>query len=255
MEIKNYFSNLFKSKTKKLTEQDFQFKKSIEEIVNYSVEDLELFREAFTLKPGIKNHNYQRLEFLGDAVLGSIVSGYIFDNYPEADEGFLTKMKSKIVNRKSLNALGKKLQLTQYLLDAKNDANLSENIDGNLVEAIIGAVYEDVDYDACRDFVLRLLFQDQDIEAFEAKIISYKGLLIEWAQKEKKDLRFKTDENKLVDQLVYFQSSIWIGETKISEAGGRSKKKATEKAAHLAYTYLQNKENNHGERKEISAEL
>lgn len=245
MDIKNYLSSLFKHKTKKISEDERIFKASIEKIIGYTIDDLSSYQEAFTLASGTEKRNYQRLEFLGDAVLGSIVSGFIFEKYPQADEGFLTKMKSKIVNRKSLNDLGEKLNLVDLLRNNLNN-NLGENIKGNLVEALIGAIYEDMDYEICREVVIRLLFAERTIKSFESQILSYKSLLVEWAQKEKKNLHFEASETNYIDQTTQFESSVWIGDQRISQAKGRSKKKATENASKEAYRLLQEmtKENN-----------
>ena len=150
--------------------------------------DLKLFKEAFTLKsPNTTKEafNYERLEYLGDAVLGSIVSCHIFHEYPNANEGFLTQMKSKVVNRKNLNALGERLELTRFLQNKEENTTLSENIHGNLFEALVGAIYQDIDYDKCREIILGQLLTKQDILNLENKIISYKGLLLEWGQKQK----------------------------------------------------------------------
>ena len=252
MEIKTYFSNLLKNKNKNLSERDLKFKNSITKLVGYKINDLKLFQEAFMLKSPSSckdNFNYERLEFLGDAVLGSIVSSHIYHEYPKANEGFLTQMKSKVVNRKNLNALGEKLELTSFLLNKDESTTLSENIHGNLFEALVGAIYQDVDYDKCREIILGQLLTKQDIMSLENKIISYKGLLLEWGQKQKIDLRFETCEENFVNKTVHFRSSIWMGDRQVSNASETSKKKAEEKAAQRAYYALQKKENINGENK------
>ncbi|NAW51305.1 ribonuclease III [Elizabethkingia argentiflava] len=251
MEIKNYFSNILKKRTENLSEKDKTFKAAINKLTGYKVNDLSLFKEAFTLKSQITTKeafNYERLEYLGDAVLGSIVSCYIFHEYPHANEGFLTQMKSKVVNRKNLNALGERLGLTEFLQNKEN-TTLSENIQGNLFEALVGAIYQDVDYDKCREIVLGQLLTKQDILNLENKIISYKGLLLEWGQKQKINLRFETSEENYINKSVHFRSSVWIEDKQISNASEASKKKAEEKAAQRAYYALQKKENINGENK------
>lgn len=252
MEIKSYFSNLLKKRTKTLSDKDKNFKSAINRLVGYKVNDLRLFKEAFTLKsPNTTKEafNYERLEYLGDAVLGSIVSCHIFHEYPNANEGFLTQMKSKVVNRKNLNALGERLELTRFLQNKEENTTLSENIHGNLFEALVGAIYQDIDYDKCREIILGQLLTKQDILNLENKIISYKGLLLEWGQKQKIHLRFETTEENYINKTVHFRSSVWMEDRQISNASEASKKKAEEKAAQRAYYALQKKENINGESK------
>lgn len=250
MRLRAYFSRFLKKKHNRLSEKDKIFKNSLSELLGYPVNDLIFFKEAFTLKSPEtkkKNFNYERLEFLGDAVLGCIITSYIFQKYPNANEGFLTQMKSKVVNRKKLNSLGEKLKLTSFLLNKDQNTTLSENIHGNLFEALVGAIFQDVDYDKCRDVILGNLLTQQDIISLENKIISYKGLLLEWGQKEKINLRFETSEENFANKVVHFRSSISIGDKTIAHASEVSKKKAEEKAAQRAFYTLQKKENINGE--------
>jgi ribonuclease-3 len=108
------------------------------------------------LKNSSKNQdsNYERLEFLGDSVLGTIISCHLFQTYPQANEGYLTQMKSKIVNRKNLNKLGEDLKAYQSSAKAKQFISFGENISGNLFEALIGAVYLDFHYETCKKIIL-----------------------------------------------------------------------------------------------------
>ena len=176
MELKNYFSKLLpKNRTKKLTEKDIIFRKKISKIVGYNIHDIEIFKEAFSLKSSSKNtnkKNYERLEFLGDSVLGTIISCHLFQVYPNENEGFLTQMKSKIVNRKNLNKLGDDLKLCNLLQADISHTILSENISGNLLEALIGAIYLDIDYEFCKKIVLDKILTPSTINKLEHKIIS-----------------------------------------------------------------------------------
>ncbi|RQP08426.1 MAG: ribonuclease III [Chryseobacterium sp.] len=224
------------------------FEKRICELVGYKVNRIGFFREAFTLKTSSKNtehHNYERLEFLGDAVLGSIVSCYLYDAYPDANEGFLTQMKSKAVNRKNLNAIGESLRLRQLLLNNDGSITLSENISGNLVEALIGAIYLDIGYERCNDVVLKQILTKDAMLRLENKIISYKGLLLELAQKNKLHVRFDTQEEQLPKQQTQFRCVVYLGDDSIGVAGASSKKKAEEKAANRAYYAVQKRKDIH----------
>ena len=254
MGLKNSLQKFLKKRTfKKKTEKELLLSARISKIIGQRVNNIEFYQESFSLKHPNKtngNKNYERLEFLGDAVLGSIISCYLYKNYPEENEGFLTQMKSKIVNRKNLNLLGEKLKLTDFIQTGTN-GNLGENINGNLFEAFIGAIYLDFGYDKCKTIVLEKLFTDKDIERLENKIVSYKGLLLEWSQKKKVTIKYETSEEITPNKSLIFRSCIYLNNEKLSTASETSKKKAEEKAAQRAF-YTLNKKEHIVEQKNIS---
>lgn len=236
--------SLFKSR-KHFNNSEKEFRSAVEKLCHYPIGDLRIFEEAFTLRGGsaAKAHfNFERLEFLGDAVIGSIVSGFLFVHYPNANEGFLTKMKSKLVNRSSLNAVGEKLKLTSLLVNKENGLSLSTHIHGDLFEALVGAVYEDMGYQTCYQLILDLLLNKNNLQQHENRVISYKSLLLERAQKNKIEIHFETTEAEEARPNLQFIGSVWIGESKIAEGFGRSKKKALEYASEQAFQLLQNHE-------------
>ena len=247
MELKNYFFKFLpKNRTQKLSEKDLLFRKKISHIVGYNIHNLEIFKEAFSLKSSTKStnkKNYERLEFLGDSVLGTIISCHLFQTYPNENEGFLTQMKSKIVNRKNLNKLGEDLKLSSLLQLDTSQIILSENISGNLLEALIGAIYLDIDYEFCKKIVLDRILTPSTINKLENKIISYKGLLLEWSQKKKVSIRYETCEEIQPNKTILFRCHVWLQNKKISNALEASKKKAEEKAAKRAFYVLSKKEN------------
>lgn len=247
MELKNYFFKFLpKNRTQKLSEKDLLFRKNISHIVGYNIHNLEIFKEAFSLKSSTKStnkKNYERLEFLGDSVLGTIISCHLFQTYPNENEGFLTQMKSKIVNRKNLNKLGEDLKLSSLLQVDTSQIILSENISGNLLEALIGAIYLDIDYEFCKKIVLDRILTPSTINKLENKIISYKGLLLEWSQKKKVSIRYETCEEIQPNKTILFRCHVWLQNEKISNALEASKKKAEEKAAKRAFYVLSKKEN------------
>lgn len=255
MELQKLFSKfLIKNKTKKLTDQQYQFQKEICKIVGYNINNFDIFKEAFSLKSSSKSpdkKNYERLEFLGDSVLGSIIACHLFMTYPEANEGFLTQMKSKIVNRKNLNKLGDELRLPQ-LLFADNNVTLSENIAGNLLESLVGALFLDTDYENCKKIVLERLLPPSEINKLENKIVSYKGLLLEWSQKTKQTIKYETCEETQQGKVNVFRCYVWLEDEKIANASESSKKKAEEKAAQRAFYMLNKKENILEKQKNIS---
>lgn len=246
MELQKYFSKfLLKQRKRKLTERDYFLSTELNKMLGAEVQNVALYREAFSLKSSSKNQdnsNYERLEFLGDSVLGTIISCHLFQTYPKANEGYLTQMKSKIVNRKNLNKLGEDLKLTD-LLQKQNSSALGENISGNLFEALIGAVYLDFQYDTCKRIILERLLTPTEINKLENKIVSYKGLLLEWSQKKKVSIKYETCEEVQVNKTIVFRCHVWLGEEKIANATETSKKKAEEKAAQRAFYILNKKEN------------
>ena len=246
MELQKYFSKfLLKQRKKVLTERDYFLTIELNKILGIPVQNINFYREAFSIKSSSKNQdsNYERLEFLGDSVLGTIVSCHLFSTYPKGNEGYMTQMKSKIVNRKNLNKLGEDLKLTDLLQKNNNSAALGENISGNLFEALVGAVYLDFQYDTCKRIVLERLLTPSEINKLENKIVSYKGLLLEWSQKKKLNIKYETCEEIQVNKSIVFRCHVWLNEEKIANATETSKKKAEEKAAQRAFYILNKKEN------------
>lgn len=255
MGLKNSLQKFLLKKTfRKKTEKELLLAAKINKIIGRKIENIDYYKEAFSLKTpnkAINAKNYERLEFLGDSVLGSIISCYLYKTYPEENEGFLTQMKSKIVNRKNLNLLGEKLRLTDFIQNGGN-GNLGENISGNLFEAFIGALYLDTNYETCEKIVLEKLFTDKHIEKLENKIVSYKGLLLEWSQKKKVTIKYDITEETLPNKNLLFKSCIYLNNVKISSATETSKKKAEEKAAQRAFYSLNKKEHIVEKQKNIS---
>lgn len=242
--ISNFIAN--RKKSKKISDKDSKFASDISRMLGFQIQNIELYREAFSLKNATKKSaykkNYERLEFLGDAVLGSIISYYLFDNYPNHNEGYLTQMKSKIVNRKNLNRLGDELKLTKYI-QTPNVSILGEDISGNLLEALIGAIYLDVNYKTCEAIVGKWLLNEKEINRLEHKVISYKSLLLEWSQKRKVKIQYETIEETLPNKCIGFKCYVLLNEERIVNASESSKKKAEEKAAQRAFYTLNKKEN------------
>lgn len=151
--------------------------------------------------------NYERLEFLGDSLLGSVVASYLYNEVPHGDEGYLTKMRSKIVSREHLNELGKELDLIKFVESKVQSQHFGENIHGNIFEALVGAIFLDSSYKVCEKFIFdQIIIPHVDIAKLEGKVISYKSLVIEWCQKEKKHfyLKFLTITATMVKSFLEF---------------------------------------------------
>ena len=226
------------------------FFNSLEKILGFPPNELEPYRKAFTHRSSNKLDkqgnpmNYERLEFLGDAMLGSVIAGYLFNKAPYGDEGYLTKMRSKIVSREHLNELGKDLKLIQFIESKVPVQHFGDNIHGNIFESLIGAIYLDKGYEFCEKFInSRVIIPYVDISRLEGKVISYKSLVIEWCQKEKKMFFFDIFEDNGIDGQRLFGVRLSIDDKVIAKARATSKKKAEEKAAQRAYFAFQEKIN------------
>ena len=238
------FRNIFKPNTKKNT----SLKASLNKILGYTPKNLYYYIKAFThgstnQKDSFGNSiNYERLEYVGDAILSAVIAHYLFEKVLGADEGYLTKMRSKIVSREHLNAIGKELGLSDFLSTKIPINQFGDNIHGNLLEALIGAVFLDKGYAASEKFVYKSVINPHvDIDLLEGKVISYKGLVIEWCQKEKKTFHFESQKDMGQDLLKHFSVKLFIDGKAIAKARATSKKKAEEKVSKRAYFALQTK--------------
>lgn len=224
------------------------FFQKIEKIIGFAPIDITHYENAFTHRSHnkIDRHgnaqNYERLEFLGDAMLGSVVAAHLYREVPGGDEGYLTKMRSKIVSREHLNELGKDLNLIQFVMSKIPKQNFGENIHGNIFEALVGAIYLDRGYNFCEKFIHKQVIEPYvDIPKLEGKIISYKSLLIEWCQKEKKQFHYDVFDDDGKDSQKYFGVKLYIEDKIVSKARATSKKKAEEIASKRAYFAFQQK--------------
>ncbi len=232
---------------KPLSKEDAQFYDELKRLLDFSPRDINKYKKAFTHRSvqildrkGIPI-NYERLEFLGDSILGSVIATYLYKEVPTGSEGYLTQMRSKIVSREHLNALGKELNLIRFVKSNVDNANIGENIHGNIFEALIGAIYLDRGYDVCQKFIHeKVLAPYVDIERLEGKITSYKGLLIEWCQKQKKKYSFDTYEDTGNESVKHFSVRVSIDGEQIAKGRATSKKKAEEQAAKRVYFAFQN---------------
>lgn len=234
--------NILNSRSK----NDGNFFVSINKILGFKPKSLKIYKTAFThrsmnIKDG-QGHtvNYERLEFLGDAMLGAVIASHLYLEVPSGDEGYLTKMRSKIVSREHLNELGKDLNLIN-LVDSKiPKGQFGDNIHGNLFEALVGAIFLDRGFKYCEKFIYKkVIIPYVDIEKLEGKVISYKSLLIEWCQKEKKTFDYNVYEDTGNDDVRHFSVKLSIDDKVVAKARATSKKKAEEKASKRAFFVFQ----------------
>ncbi|WP_397364023.1 ribonuclease III [Olleya sp. R77988] len=234
--------NIFNSQTK----EHGGFFMAISKILKFKPKTLQHYQTAFTHRSmnikDAKGHiiNYERLEFLGDAMLSAVIAHHLYMEVPGGDEGYLTKMRSKVVSREHLNELGKDLGLIKLVESKIPKGQFGDNIHGNLFEALVGAIYLDKGYKGCQKFIQKRVIKPYvDIEKLEGKVISYKSLLIEWCQKEKKHFDYNVYEDSGNDDVKHFSVKLSIDEKTVAKARATSKKKAEEKASKRAFFALQ----------------
>ena len=228
------------------SQEDQELYSELKKVVNFSPRNINRYKKAFTHRSvqiiDSKGNpiNYERLEFLGDSILGSVIAAYLYKKSPTGSEGYLTQMRSKIVSREHLNELGKDLNLIRFVKSNIDQANVGDNIHGNIFEALIGAIYLDKGYNSCQKFIYQnVIVPYVDIAKLEGKITSYKGLIIEWCQKQKKKYKFDTYEDSGNETIKHFSVKISIDGEQVAKGRATSKKKAEEQASKRVYYAFQ----------------
>ncbi len=181
----------------------------------------------------------ERLEFLGDAILGSIVAEYLFKKFPYKDEGFLTEMRSRIVSRSNLNSLSRRLGLNQ-LIETHNESKSTNSIPGDAFEAFIGAIYLDKGYEFTREVIINKIINFHiDIEELISTEVNFKSKLIEWGQKNKLDINFNlVEEEEVNNKHKLYTIDVNVGNDKLGSGKDYSIKKAEQIAAKIAWEKL-----------------
>ena len=236
------FKNIFNSRTDKHGDFFFEIKK----ILGFSPKTISIYVEAFTHRSTNEKNsegqpqNYERMEFLGDVMLSSVIAAHLYKKVPGGNEGYLTKMRSKVVSREHLNELGRDLDLIRFVKTTIPIQQFGGNIHGNVFEALVGAIYLDRGYQYCEKFINKRVIKPYvDIQKLEGKVISYKSLFIEWCQKNKKAFKFAVYEDTGNDALKHFAVKLQLEDKTVAKARATSKKKAEERAAKRAYFKLQ----------------
>ncbi len=191
------------------------------------------------IKTGFRD-SYERLEFLGDAVLGVVVAEFLFKKYPFRSEGFLTDLRSKIVCGKSLTRISQKLGLDKLIaLQFSGSSTLAAGTQGDVVEALVGAMYIDKGFEITRKVILKRIIEIHlDIEMLVETETNFKSRLIEWAQKEKKGLQFSLKNTRTIKRQKQYTVEIIIDHFVISEGIHNSIKESEQLAAEKAIEIL-----------------
>jgi ribonuclease III len=227
-------SRVFESSDKK------SLRKTLRNLLGLNPKNLALYQLSLThrsasikLPNGVRMSN-ERLEFLGDAVLGAAVGALLFKKFPYEDEGFLTQARSKIVSRKNLNQLSRKLGLPDLLIKNTSTKQIS-SIPGDALEAIIGAMFLDQGFPRTERFINQhLIGTHLNLEELLESDDNYKSRLIEYCQKEKIDFKFEMEKEDDENVRSRFTVSVVIGSKSVGRGKGQSKKSAEQEAAKRA---------------------
>lgn len=233
--IRKIYNNYFSS------EKDFT--KKIKPLLGFTPARIGFFKQAFYHRSmnteGVnKSFNNERLEFLGDAILSTVVAEYLFKKYPGKDEGFLTKMRSKIVKRHTLNEIADKMGL-DMILSEYSQGRMSNSMLGNALEALVGALYLEFGYQKTSEYIVKnILMKYLDINAMEQHNDNHKSVILEWSQKNGYEVEFVQVSKIKNDKRDYFKMAVMVNGDKIAEAEDFNKKSAEQRAAELAIVEL-----------------
>jgi ribonuclease-3 len=232
----DFFKQFFKERV------GASFKKQLKNVLGFSPNNLSLYKTALTHRSVRENadENNERLEYLGDAVLSALVADYLFMRYPYREEGFLTEMRSKMVNRQQLNEIALRMGLKKITLYNKSDGSLKiSQIFGNTLEALVGAIYLDRGYKKTAKWVTeRIILPHMFIDDLELLEINHKNKLYGWANKNGKILEFETVEERVENGRRLFTIAAVVDGNKIAEGKAFNKKDASQIAAQMAVTML-----------------
>jgi ribonuclease-3 len=222
---------------------DKDLARRLKQLIGFVPVHLSLFKLAFFHKSTFTSRDYavannERLEFLGDAVLSTIVGEYLFKKYPNSDEGFLTKMRSKIVKRNSLDEIADKMGLDLFLANY-NQTRLSKSMLGNALEALVGAVYIEVGYEKTKTYVIRRILRKylniHDLESYDD---NYKSQLLEWCQKNGHSIEYKVVAKYKSEKRDKFKVAVFVDGKKYGTADDFNKKSAEQLASERAMGVL-----------------
>lgn len=205
-------------------------------ILGFHPENINFYHQAFC-HSSIEAPTYgdnERLEFLGDSILDSVIAEYLYHQLPRKDEGVLTDMRSKMVNRRTLNKLAKEFKIDSFI-QTNLGGNVPSSILGNAFEALIAAIYLDKGADFCKEFIVKKIIKKYfSLIKLEKEISSYKKHFIHWTQKRNKSFFFKLISESGESHKKHFEIALFLEEKKIATATESSKKKAEEATAKMA---------------------
>lgn len=225
----------FSVRSQKKSKEDLELIRFTIRQLGYRPENLQFFREALTHK-SISNNtgepSNERLEFLGDAILDAVIAEYLFTKFPEEDEGYLTKLKSKVVSRQSLSSIAQSIGVKDFIVYQKGRSIKLSTLEGNAFEALIGAIYLDGGFEAVKRSVYHHVFRlHVDLSSLLEKEIDFKSRLFIWAQKNKLDIEFNILDESTQNGAWRYEIEITINNQPYGRGVGESKKLAEQGAA------------------------
>ena len=229
--MSGWFSFRFQPKTK----EELELIRFVIRQLGYRPENIQLFREALTHKSISNNtgeRSNERLEFLGDAILDAVIAEYLYTKFPNEDEGYLTKLKSKVVSRQTLGGIAESIGVENHIIYQKGRAIKLSTLEGNAFEALIGAIYLDGGFEAVKRTIYHHVFRlHVDLSSLLEKEIDFKSRLFIWAQKNKLDIEFNVLEESSVNGSWRYEIEITINKQPYGRGVGESKKIAEQGAA------------------------
>jgi ribonuclease III len=237
---------LFRIFKKKPSASERKLSEAVYNIFGYYPKNIALYKLAFrhksvaiSINNGVKHCN-ERLEYLGDAVLGSVIADYLFKKFPYKDEGFLTDIRSRIVNRNNLNNLSRKLGLDKLVVSSLENMNMGSSINGDAFEAFVGALYLDKGYTFTHKVIIRKVMNlYMDLDEIVQKEVNFKSKIIEYVQKEKKQFEFViVNEFENGKKIKVYEVDLLIDGEKVGTGKDYSIKKAEQNAAYSAWGKL-----------------
>lgn len=230
------------SKKPKLSSFEVEVKDYIKLTFGYTPKSMQNYVIAFTHKSFSRNLKHtdtnERLELLGDAVLDAVVADFLFHRYRNETEGFISKLKSKIVSRNTLNKIGEDLNIYPIIRKNISEKQKVYSLNGNALEALLGAIYLDQGFSKTLEIIKYKIIQKHlDIEVLLKQETDFKSKLLIWAQQNKKNAEFIL-KNEINPSNPIFEVSFQLDGETIATAKDRSKKRAEQKVSELAYSKI-----------------
>jgi len=221
---------------KKKTNEELKVIRFVLAEFGYKPQKAAYFIQALTHKSSLTDHEQlaanERLEFLGDSILDAVVASFVYEKYPEIDEGQLTKIKSRIVNRKSLSAIGERMGIRKHLIYSQGRSINRAGLEGNAFEALIGAIYLDGGFDKTQRVLKNTVFRKHlNLNKLLEEELDFKSALFIWCQRKKLALEFLLSDEQFIEGKAVYEMTVNINRTAYGKGKGHSKKEAEQAAA------------------------
>lgn len=220
--------------------RDREYYRIIDDLFGFVPHNIELYKLALIHKSASlvlddgRQINNERLEYLGDAVIEAVTSDYIYIEFPDEQEGFMTQMRSKIVSRQSLNRIAERIGLDKYIISNFNGNPTQKHIHGDAFEAMMGAVYLDQGYEFVNRLLInRIYYNYLSLDDLSESETDFKSRLIEWCQKNRHSISFRSGLSRgSSGARPVFHATVYIDGLETGHGTGDSKKEAEQDAAH-----------------------